>query len=172
MSLRTLVYDTEPCSRCHGSGTYSRCEMWGTTCFKCGGGVPRGTPGSGLQRTRAAERARVKVEAFKETVYRKVPVAALQPGQVILVREGKGRTRRTVVQVTERPDLRWSSRSGDEERSGHYFMVETQKTHMQETDRAVFTLAPTDAEWDDVLEFAGKLKGVRVAEKEVPSGQA
>ena len=29
--------ETQPCSRCGGSGQYSYCTMHGTTCFKCGG---------------------------------------------------------------------------------------------------------------------------------------
>lgn len=30
-------FETETCSRCGGSGSYSYCQMYGTTCFKCGG---------------------------------------------------------------------------------------------------------------------------------------
>ncbi len=29
--------ETETCNRCGGSGHYSSCAMYGTTCFKCGG---------------------------------------------------------------------------------------------------------------------------------------
>lgn len=29
--------ERETCSRCGGSGHYSSCERWGTTCFKCKG---------------------------------------------------------------------------------------------------------------------------------------
>lgn len=32
-----MNFETETCSRCHGSGSYSRCEMYGTTCFRCHG---------------------------------------------------------------------------------------------------------------------------------------
>ena len=34
---KLLKFEREPCSRCAGSGHYSYCEMWGTTCFKCQG---------------------------------------------------------------------------------------------------------------------------------------
>lgn len=32
-----LKFERETCSRCGGSGHYSSCEMYGTTCFKCHG---------------------------------------------------------------------------------------------------------------------------------------
>ncbi len=31
------TFETEVCSRCAGSGKYSYCTMYGTTCFKCAG---------------------------------------------------------------------------------------------------------------------------------------
>ena len=34
------------CSRCGGSGHYSQCEKWGTTCFQCG--YLPGAPGTGV----------------------------------------------------------------------------------------------------------------------------
>ena len=30
-------FETETCTRCHGSGHFSRCQQYGTTCFKCRG---------------------------------------------------------------------------------------------------------------------------------------
>lgn len=32
-----LLFESEPCSRCGGSGEHSWCETHGRTCFKCGG---------------------------------------------------------------------------------------------------------------------------------------
>ena len=43
-------FETEPCGRCGGTGTYSYCPMWGTTCFDCG--VRPGTPGTGRRLTK------------------------------------------------------------------------------------------------------------------------
>lgn len=37
MQTNKLGFHIEPCSRCGGSGNFSRCEMHGTTCFKCSG---------------------------------------------------------------------------------------------------------------------------------------
>lgn len=31
------LFESEACSRCGGSGHYSYCQMYGTTCFKCAG---------------------------------------------------------------------------------------------------------------------------------------
>lgn len=33
----TLLFESETCSRCGGTGHYSYCQTHGTTCFKCGG---------------------------------------------------------------------------------------------------------------------------------------
>lgn len=49
-------FETEPCPRCGGSGTYSRCEMWGTTCFECG--YAKGIPGTGRRYTKRGKAAR------------------------------------------------------------------------------------------------------------------
>lgn len=35
--MRKVLFETETCSRCHGSGKYSYCEDYGDRCFKCGG---------------------------------------------------------------------------------------------------------------------------------------
>jgi hypothetical protein len=35
--LATDIFESEPCSRCWGSGTYSYCQAYGTRCFKCAG---------------------------------------------------------------------------------------------------------------------------------------
>lgn len=34
----TTKFERQTCTRCHGSGSYSYCQMYGTTCFGCGGG--------------------------------------------------------------------------------------------------------------------------------------
>tara|TARA_R110000796_G_scaffold74122_2_gene166486 strand:+ start:366 stop:764 length:399 start_codon:yes stop_codon:yes gene_type:complete len=32
-----LLFENDVCGRCSGTGNFSRCEMYGTMCFKCGG---------------------------------------------------------------------------------------------------------------------------------------
>lgn len=34
---RNLLFENVCCSRCGGSGNFSYCQMYGTTCFKCAG---------------------------------------------------------------------------------------------------------------------------------------
>lgn len=34
---KSLLFESKTCSRCGGSGTYSYCQRYGTTCFGCGG---------------------------------------------------------------------------------------------------------------------------------------
>jgi hypothetical protein len=35
--MAKFVFESQVCSRCGGSGHYSYCQMYGTTCFKCAG---------------------------------------------------------------------------------------------------------------------------------------
>jgi hypothetical protein len=35
--LKAIQFESTTCSRCCGSGNYSYCQRYGTTCFKCGG---------------------------------------------------------------------------------------------------------------------------------------
>lgn len=35
--MSKLVFETKVCGRCGGTGQYSYCQQWGTTCFNCGG---------------------------------------------------------------------------------------------------------------------------------------
>jgi hypothetical protein len=37
-TTKTREFETVTCSRCGGTGNYSYCAMYGTTCFKCAGG--------------------------------------------------------------------------------------------------------------------------------------
>jgi hypothetical protein len=36
-AVKSGALPLDTCSRCHGSGNYSYCQRYGTTCFKCGG---------------------------------------------------------------------------------------------------------------------------------------
>ena len=50
--------ETEPCTRCGGTGHHSFCQMYGTTCFKCWG--------SGLQLTKRGWRQKKVEDKFRE----------------------------------------------------------------------------------------------------------
>jgi hypothetical protein len=73
-----LIYATETCTRCGGSGTYSRCQMHGTDCFKC---VVAGNP-RGIQQTDAAVKARKAIADFRAEILA-VDADALKVGDVI-----------------------------------------------------------------------------------------
>jgi hypothetical protein len=72
-------FETRPCPRCNGSGTYSYCQRWGTTCFKCG--TQPGLPGTGkvLSKRGLAAKAyeRESLDGFK------VPARELKPGGLV-----------------------------------------------------------------------------------------
>lgn len=164
MSLR-IVYETEPCRRCNGRGIHSRCDTWGTACFKCGS---PGKPGSGRQLTRRAREARSKLQAMKDETTR-VPIQQLEAG--MLVREPQRGTRR-VLRVTERRDLVWSTKVGDVEASAWYFVVETTGPSLQVPNTAVVHRALKPEEAAAVAARALKFKGVldaQVYDSDAPS---
>jgi hypothetical protein len=77
-----LMYDTKSCGRCGGSGHYSYCSMYGTTCFGCRG---RKTVLS-----RAGSKAAAAIAEFITANF-SVPVEALVVGDRISV-DGVART--------------------------------------------------------------------------------
>lgn len=66
-------FETETCSRCHGSGRHSFCERFRDICFKCGG--------NGLSLTKRGKAARDYLEQIST-----VPVESLKIGDRIRVR--------------------------------------------------------------------------------------
>lgn len=68
-------FEAEPCSRCHGTGKHSRCQMYGDTCFRCGG--------AGRSLTKRGEAA----QAYLRTL-RSKRLDAIQPGDVVHHRGG------------------------------------------------------------------------------------
>lgn len=65
-----LLFENETCGRCGGSGNYSYCQRYGTTCFKCSGVkavlTKRGTA----------------AQAYYRSLLSK-PVSELKPGMII-----------------------------------------------------------------------------------------
>lgn len=68
----TIKFDRKVCSRCHGTGQYSYCQMHGTTCFGCGG--------TGQQLTK---RGKAQVEAYRASLER--PASEVQVGEFIKI---------------------------------------------------------------------------------------
>lgn len=65
-----LLFEAETCSRCGGSGHYSYCQRYGTTCFKCAGAKQVLT-----------KRGRVAQALYTSLLSR--PAYTLQPGDQI-----------------------------------------------------------------------------------------
>ena len=146
-------YQTEPCSRCGGGGEYSYCQMHGSRCFKCGG--------HGVQLTRTAKRAKAKVLALREKTLRRVPAESLVAGQWVLLGDAGNRYRVHLQEDAQvDPVGRWTSKVGNEERSGRYVRLVGQKmTHMV-VEGSMVPLALTLAEADAIRAYALTLKGV------------
>lgn len=93
------ILETQPCSRCGGSGEYSYCQMYGRMCFKCSG--------NGRQLTK---RGRVVAAWIKEQ--RSIPAGQVHAGQRVIVEDFfKGKTVTFTVTGTVR-DM-------EEERNGY-----------------------------------------------------
>ncbi len=81
--MTTITYEKETCSRCNGSGSYSWCQRFGSTCFKC--------QGNGKQLTRRGKAAMKKVRQFLTDNY-STAVEDLTPGTKIKDSDGTYRT--------------------------------------------------------------------------------
>jgi hypothetical protein len=87
------LFESETCSRCHGTGEYSFCYDYGTRCFKCSG-----------SKVVLTKRGAVAQRFLNEL--QTIPVAALQTGAIIevtsITRGGRSfRYKASVVSVTD-----------------------------------------------------------------------
>lgn len=166
----TLKYETQSCGRCGGSGSYSYCSMYGSTCFKCSG---RKTV-----LTRAGAKARAAVDAFVAEHFSK-PVEELVAGDrvtlsgytkpVTLTRGAHVGGSRYGVGKDEAGQTVWEDyvmidfnvrRNGVVESTGHGFCKGTK-----------VTLAVGGENWLTVVAFARTIKrGVTVVEPVADEG--
>ena len=63
---RKLLFENKTCSRCGGSGNYSYCSMYGSTCFKC--------HGDGVVLTKKGRAAQIWLNAKKRKLLGEVAV--------------------------------------------------------------------------------------------------
>ena len=68
-------FESEECSRCHGTGKHSRCQMYGDTCFRCAG--------KGRTLTARGEAAQAHLRTLRSK-----RLDAIQPGDVVYHRGG------------------------------------------------------------------------------------
>jgi hypothetical protein len=167
----TLTYETKTCGRCGGSGTYSYCTMYGSTCFGC--------RGRKKVLSRAGSKARAAVTAFITATF-SVPVEALVVGDRISV-DGTARTIKSIetsgggrygVGTNADGSILWEDyvsvtftkpvSSAFGAYSSHGYCKGT-----------TVTKAVAGADWDRVVAFARTLKkGVTVVEVAAPAAVA
>jgi hypothetical protein len=158
--MKNLIYETEPCGRCGGSGWHSYCELWGNTCFECG--VRAHQRGTGRRFTKRAKAAMAAVRAFiREQFARRAD--AVQPG-MLFIPHGN----RPVKVVNVGP-----SGSGVMRPDGSIsYGIDIQTAgccYCYQPD-SFLNVIPSDAEWNQcVVPFARTLIGVSV-DGDVPVG--
>jgi hypothetical protein len=151
-----LVYETKACGRCGGSGHYSYCSMYGTTCFGC--------RGRKKILSAAGSKAAAAVKAFIAEHY-SATVRDLTVGDLVNI---DGVTRRlTKVEFSGTygssngvPYESWTIEFNKPVKSpyGAY-------SSMGMSGDATLVKGVTGADWDRVVAFARTLKkGVTVAE--------
>lgn len=85
---RQFLLENVTCSRCGGSGHYSYCQMYGTTCFKCAG--------AGVTLTKRGAAAQAWLNAQKRK-----PGAEVKVGETIMVEGIPGFSPSYWAKVTE-----------------------------------------------------------------------
>jgi hypothetical protein len=128
---RTL-FETRPCPRCAGSGRFSYCQNWGTTCFKCG--VKPGEPGVGVVLTKRGAAAYLYYESLLPTKLAR----DLQPGDFVTERGW----RRRVIGAPQ-PTTNAFVRNGVEVRAGYLDIPCEQVTHSLVPEDMVLHVAVT-----------------------------
>lgn len=83
---KKLLFESKTCTRCGGGGQYSYCQMYGSTCFGCGG--------SGLMLTKRGKIAQAWFNARK-----KRPACEVKVGERIVIDGTPGFSRSEVVIV-------------------------------------------------------------------------
>lgn len=148
-----LVYEMKSCSRCGGSGHYSYCSMYGTTCFKCGGRKKVATA--------AGAKAAAAIKAFIAEHF-SVPVEKLTPGTFIRIEsvnrkvasvEPSGTTGSSTANGVTTTHACWTLHLTKPVKSpfGAY-------SSMGMPEGTLMVKAPSGADWDAVVAFAKTLK--------------
>lgn len=148
---RRIAYDTQPCTRCGGTGHYSYNPKDGTVCFKCRGATTHLTK-DGIKAKEAVDALRaatLTIRADEVTV-----------GMRINYQGMKGFA--TVVEIAEGP----KSKRGDEDWVTHLaFTFKNGRGYGPRPDTPVMRMH-TPEEWATFEALAETLKGVTVIEVE------
>lgn len=152
-----LVFQTKTCGRCGGSGTYSRCATWGTTCFKCG--RTPGVPGSGKVFTAGAIKAMAAIIEFQNSLAARKATVDVQVGDVLRVHvSGYKYRNRTVVSVDVRPDLRQSYSTNGERHENGTVLIGFRNVAHHVADDVTVMLALTPDQIQQTFKFAKRYR--------------
>jgi hypothetical protein len=140
MTSLTETFETQTCGRCGGSGHYSYCQSWGTTCFGCSG--------KGIVYSKRGEAAL----QYGRTL-RMVKTSEVQPGWLLFVQAGPcgGRTGWFTVTKAETTTNEWHSESGA---SGFYFLLETSQGGLYTFPESMEQAVPNKARLTEVKALA------------------
>lgn len=152
-----LKYNTVACSRCGGTGNYSYCSMYGTTCFKC--------RGNKTYLSKAGATAAAAIDAFKKANFSK-RFDLLVPGDRVMLPGNK--KPRTVLSV-EGFAGGWSESNGV--RTPYWNVTFSDPTYKTcgygAAAETLMVMAVTGENWLKVIDFARTIKK-GVAVEEVP----
>lgn len=90
-----IQYERQTCGRCGGSGQYSYCQMYGSTCFGCNG--------TGKRLSRRGRAAQAIIRALRDGFCNR-PIETIEPGQRVNI---NGRWR-TITEVRRGDDAGFS----------------------------------------------------------------
>lgn len=97
--VNTEGFEIETCSRCGGSGTYSYCQTYGTTCFKCSG-----------RKVMLTKRGAVAYEYFQDLM--SAPFETLKEGDQFFDKSCGWQTLKSAVPLTVDNAESWSTVNG------------------------------------------------------------
>jgi hypothetical protein len=134
---KKLLFESETCSRCAGSGQYSYCQSYGSTCFKC--------HGAGMSLTKRGHAAQLWLNARKM-----VSTASLKIGERIWSESIFGNQKLTITKIepNEKGGMNISGLTEKGEESGMMGFTEVRK---------VFTLGELSTLKTEALAFQATL---------------
>ncbi len=148
-----IRYETEECSRCGGTGSYSWNALTGSTCFKCNGGR--------IQFTKKGAKARKAVQALLDELTL-TPAGEIVAGDRVQLQGRKGYA---LVESAERspagtlrsngvdiPMVSWRFPNG----TGYGMPV-----------AEMIRRKPSNDQWQQILDLASTLTGAELIETEV-----
>jgi hypothetical protein len=158
----TDIFDTEPCTRCGGTGRYSYCQRFGDMCFKCNGNKVAFTK----KATPFVQELRARIKAMKSTT-----ACNLTPGQNIALDENghisskwigtnAGGRWVTITDITVTDEACGWSLGPDDERTPTYWYTVISYTDPADDGSAEFAPARSSARISGGLQVRTQFPGI------------